>query len=50
MLQKGAEYIQQLKQEKTQLIEQADKLRSQIDSLSNDIRYSVWTWTLLDTK
>lgn len=38
MLQKGAEYIHQLKQERQQLTEQADKLKSQIEYLGHEIR------------
>ncbi|XP_071541176.1 MLX-interacting protein isoform X6 [Panulirus ornatus] len=37
MLQKGAEYIHQLKSERQQLTEQAEKLRAQIESLSCEI-------------
>ncbi|XP_076058400.1 MLX interacting protein mondo isoform X2 [Oratosquilla oratoria] len=37
MLQKGAEYIHQLKQERQQLTEQADKLKSQIEYLGHEI-------------
>nr|XP_027215865.1 MLX-interacting protein-like isoform X1 [Penaeus vannamei] len=37
MLQKGAEYIQQLKAERQQLSDQAEKFRAQIESLSLEI-------------
>lgn len=37
MLQKGAEYIQQLKSERQQLTEEAEKLKSQIENLSFEI-------------
>lgn len=39
MLQKGAEYIHQLKSERQQLTEKADQLRAEIEALSNDIRW-----------
>lgn len=37
MLQKGAEYIQQLKSERQQLTEESEKLRTQIENLSCEI-------------
>lgn len=37
MLQKGAEYIKQLKAERNQIKEEMDNLRQQIDSLNNSI-------------
>ncbi|KAK4288567.1 hypothetical protein Pmani_038413 [Petrolisthes manimaculis] len=40
MLQKGAEYIHQLKSERQQLTEKADQLRAEIEALSNDISNS----------
>lgn len=38
MLQKGAEYITQLKSERQQLTEEAEMLKAQIESLSCEIR------------
>lgn len=38
MLQKGAEYIKQLRMERTQLSEQMDGLRKEIDTLTNSLK------------
>lgn len=38
MLQKGAEYIRQLRSERNQLKEEMDNLRQQIESLNTSIR------------
>lgn len=41
MLQKGAEYIKQLKAERNQIKEEMESLRQQIECLNNSITY-VW--------
>lgn len=48
MLQKGAEYIQQLKAERQQLSDQAEKFRAQIESLSLEIRYASFVFLRLN--
>lgn len=39
MLQKGAEYIKQLKAERNQIKEEMESLRQQIECLNNSITY-----------
>lgn len=38
MLQKGAEYIKQLRMERTGLSEQMESLRKEIDTLTNSLK------------
>lgn len=38
MLQKGAEYIQQLRSERTQLREEIESLKQEVDTLNSAIR------------
>jgi hypothetical protein len=40
MLQKGADYIRQLRAERSQLHDEMDSLRQQIECLNTAIRYS----------
>lgn len=41
MLQKGAEYIKQLKAERSQLKDEMDNLRQQSECLTTSIRYEL---------
>ena len=41
MLQKGADYIRQLRAERSQLRDEMDSLRQQIDCLNTAIRYVI---------
>lgn len=38
MLQKGAEYIKQLRNERTAITEQMESLRKEIDTLNNSLK------------
>ena len=38
MLQKGAEYIKQLRSERTSVSEEMDRLRKEIDTLTNSLK------------
>lgn len=42
MLQKGAEYIKQLKAERNQIKEEMESLRQQIECLNNSISYVIF--------
>lgn len=42
MLQKGAEYIKQLRGERNKLKEEMDDLRQEIDKLNTAIRYNLF--------
>lgn len=39
MLQKGAEYIKQLRSERTLVSEEMDRLKKEIESLTNSLKY-----------
>ena len=41
MLQKGAEYIKQLRGERNKLREEMDELRQEIETLNTAIRYDI---------
>jgi MAX-like protein X len=49
MLQKGADYIRQLRAERSQLHDEMDSLRQQIECLNTAIRYSVVVAALSDS-
>jgi MAX-like protein X len=40
MLQKGAEYIKQLRMERSGISEQMESLKAEIDTLTNSLKYA----------